>query len=198
MRWPPPVALENGDVIWAQQQRPLDPKGLSLPATPVQRFTSYGQAFDWCRVADLPEKCADGWLLNRLPKGATKSMPERATVRLPGELRHVVRGGMPRPWFQTLFRAPDNAIWAVQYDVRLENGVTLAAYGRPGTPRPFRVQPCRRRRAAVQGNAGAGGAGGFHGRALTPGYPRLVRTVFGGGEVALEEDRLGRWGHMSA
>jgi len=117
-----PLILDNGDAIWAQQQKALDPKGLALPAKPVHRFTSYGHTFDWYRVADLPPECADGWLLNRLAKGATQPTRERATVRLPGELRHVSEGVMPRPWFQTLFRAPDDAIWAVQYEVRLVDG----------------------------------------------------------------------------
>jgi hypothetical protein len=117
----PPLRLPNGDAIWVVQQRPLDAAGLKLPAQPVGRVFNY-QDFAFYRVADLPAECADGWHLMRLPAGGTEPRKERAAVRLPGELRCVTEGVMPRPWLQTLFLAPDGSIWAVQYDTRLVDG----------------------------------------------------------------------------
>ena len=118
----PPLRLPNGDLVWAQQQRPLKAKDLKLPEKPFGQFISYGHTFDWYRVQDLPPECADGWILRRLPAGAAQAREERANVRLPGEMRCVTEGVLPRPWLQTLFLAPDGAIWAVQYDTRLVSG----------------------------------------------------------------------------
>jgi len=118
----PPLRLPNGDLVWAQQQRPLKATDLKLPEKPFGQFISYGHTFDWYRVQDLPPECADGWILRRLSAGAAQAREERANVRLPGEMRCVTEGVLPRPWLQTLFLAPDGAIWAVQYDTRLVNG----------------------------------------------------------------------------
>jgi hypothetical protein len=109
-------------MIRAQQQRPLLAARLQLPEKPFGTFRAYGGTFDWYRVGDLPAECADGWLLDRLPAGAEDPVRERAIVRLPGELRSVTEGVMPRPWLQTLFLAPDNSVWAVQYDNRAIDG----------------------------------------------------------------------------
>ena len=118
----PPLRLPNGDLIWARQERPLKTTDLKLPAQPIGHFVNYGHRMDWYRVEDLLPECADGWILSRQPAKATQSTDERVKVRLPGELRHVTEGVMPRPWLQTLFLAPDGAVWAVQYDNRLVNG----------------------------------------------------------------------------
>jgi len=118
----PPLRLPNGDLIWARQERPLKTTDLKLPAQPIGHFVNYGHRMDWYRVEDLSPECADGWILSRQPAKATQSTDERVKVRLPGELRHVTEGVMPRSWLQTLFLAPDGTVWAVQYDNRLVNG----------------------------------------------------------------------------
>lgn len=115
----PPLRLPDGDLIWVEQQRPLDAATLHLPAKPFASSVSYGHLREIYRVEDLPDECLDGWWLNRLPAGATTPVRERASVRLPGEIRTVTEGVMPRPWLQTLFLAPDDAIWAVQYGSRV-------------------------------------------------------------------------------
>jgi hypothetical protein len=117
----PPLRLPNGDTIWAVQQRPLEVASLKLPVEPIGRFSNYTDVA-YYRIADLPPECADGWYLMRLPAGGVAPRKERATVRLPGELRCVTERVMPRPWLQTLFLAPDRSIWAVQYDTRLADG----------------------------------------------------------------------------
>lgn len=114
----PPLLLPNGDTIWAVQQRPLEVAGLKLPMEPIGRFANY-TLVAYYRIADLPPACADGWYLMRQTAGGVAPRKERATVRLPGELRCVTERVMPRPWLQTLFLAPDRSIWAVQYDTRL-------------------------------------------------------------------------------
>ncbi len=117
----PPLRLPNGDAIWTLQQKSLEASALKLPAEPVGRFRNY-QDFAYYRLEDLPAECGDGRYLMRLPAGGGPPRKEKATVRLPGELRGVTERVMPRPWLQTLFLAPDRSIWAVQYDTRLGDG----------------------------------------------------------------------------
>jgi hypothetical protein len=119
----PPLLLPTGDRIWACQQRPLEAAGLTLPERPFARFVSYDKPFDFYRTADLSPEYLDGWQLYRLAAGADEPTLERATVRLPGEIRYVAEGVLRRPWFQTLVLAPDGAVWAIQYENRIVDGV---------------------------------------------------------------------------
>ena len=113
------VQLPNGDRLQAKPLRSLPVAGLKLPAAPLAVYTSYGQQRSVYRVEDLPEACAAGWILRRLPAGATQWVEERATVRLPGEVRTVSEGVIPLPWlFPQFVVAPNGSLLAVNYTLR--------------------------------------------------------------------------------
>ena len=113
------VRLPNGDRLQAKPLRSLPVAGLKLPAAPIAEYASYGQRRAVYRVEDLPEACAAGWILRRLPAGATQWVEERATVRLPGEVRTVSEGVMPLPWlFPQFVVAPNGSLLAVNYTLR--------------------------------------------------------------------------------
>ena len=113
------MRLPNGDRLQAKPLRSLPVAGLKLPAAPLAEYTSYGQQRLVYRVEDLPEACAAGWILRRLPAGATQWVEERATVHLPGEVRTVSEGVMPLPWlFPQFVVAPDGSLLAVNYTLR--------------------------------------------------------------------------------
>jgi hypothetical protein len=115
----PSVLLSNGDRLKVKTLRPRKASELRLPDKPFAQVINYGLPTAVYRVQDLPAECAAGWMLWRLPAGHTKWREERATVRLPGEVRCVSEGVMWFPWlFPQMVVAPDGALWAVSYTLR--------------------------------------------------------------------------------
>jgi hypothetical protein len=113
------VLLPNGDRLQVKTLRSRKASELRLPKQPFAQYTSYGLLNTVYRVEDLPVECAAGWMLQRLPAGHTQWQEERATVRLPGEVRVVVEGVMWFPWlFPQMVVAPDGALWSVNYTLR--------------------------------------------------------------------------------
>lgn len=115
-----PVVLANGERIAMKMCRPLQVAGIKLPA-------SIGTSTSGCayyRIEDLPPECRDGWRLCRYPAGGGEPKEEKAVVRLPGELRYVVEGVMPLPWWagHRLLLAPDGAVWAFTEECRIVDG----------------------------------------------------------------------------
>ena len=110
------VLLPNGDRLQAKTLCSRKASELRLPDKPFAEYTSYGQPRAVYRLEDLPADCAAGWMLQRLPAGRTQWQEERATVRLPGEVRIVANDVMWFPWlFPQLIVAPDGALLAVNY-----------------------------------------------------------------------------------
>jgi hypothetical protein len=115
-----PVVLPNGERLAMKMCRPLQVAGLRLP-------DSIGTSTLGCayyRIEDLPPECRDGWRLWRYPAGGGAPTEEKAVVRLPGELRYVVEGVMPFPWWagHRLLLAPDGAVWAFTEECRTVDG----------------------------------------------------------------------------
>lgn len=116
------VSLANGDRIMAKVLRSRKASELALPVKPFASYLSYGQPVQIYRPEDLPKECLDGWRLYRLPKGKAQWVEEQARVDLPGQVRRVVEGVMPFPWFCQLYVASDGSQWAAHYDRRIVNG----------------------------------------------------------------------------
>jgi hypothetical protein len=117
--WDVSVLLPNGDRLQVKTLRPRKASELRLPEKPFAQYVSYGIGNAIYRVEDLPAECAAGWMLQRLPAGKTQWQEERATVRLPGEVRTVAEGVMWFPWLAPqMVVAPDGALWAVNYTLR--------------------------------------------------------------------------------
>jgi len=119
-----PIGLANGERIQIKMLSPLNANTLRLPDRPVGHFMCYGQSFDHYRLEDLAPEARDGWWLYRFPSDTSAPVEERATMRIPGELRVVTEGVLPPPWWtgHRLLLAPDNAVWAVGEDCRIVRG----------------------------------------------------------------------------
>jgi len=65
-----------------------------------------------------------GWRFARLRAGGTEWREESATVRIPGEVRHVVEGVLVFPWLyqERIQIAPDGSLWAPLHLRRIESG----------------------------------------------------------------------------
>jgi len=118
-----PLSLSNGEKIQIKMLPPLKADTLQLPAEPVGKMGSYS-SFTYYRLADLPPAAREGWRLYRFAKGDADPVEEQATIRLPGELRHVTEDVLPPPWGtgHRLLRAPDDAVWAIGEDCRIVDG----------------------------------------------------------------------------
>ena len=119
----PPVHLPNGDVLLARQLRSLPVAQVALPPEPLAIFPTHAVTHAYYRVEDLPENGRDGWRLYRKSVGRDEFVEEAAHVNLPGEVRCVTEGCLTFPWFQEMFLAPDGAVWSVNYDHRIVDGV---------------------------------------------------------------------------
>lgn len=127
----PPLLLANGERIQIKMLPPIKADSLQLPVEPVGKFVCYGHTFAYYRPADLPATARDGWQLYRFTKDGTAPVEERATMRLPGELRVVTEGVLPPPWYtgHRLLRAPDDAVWAIGEDCRVVDGKFSGKWG---------------------------------------------------------------------
>lgn len=126
-----PLHLANGERIQIKMLPPLKADSLQLPNEPVGQFVCYGHTFAYYRPADLPAVARDGWQLYRFTKDGAAPVEEQATMRLPGELRVVTEGVLPRPWYtgHRLLRAPDDAVWAIGEDCRVVDGAFRGKWG---------------------------------------------------------------------
>ena len=117
----PPLRLSNGERIQIKMLPALPASMVSLPATPAGAFTCYGHARTFYRPEHLSPEARDGWHLYRFAGDDAPPLEERATMRLPGELRVVTEGVLPRPWGtgHRLLRAPDDTVWAIGNDCRM-------------------------------------------------------------------------------
>lgn len=122
--WSAPLVLPDGERIGIKSLTSLKVGEIKLPANPAGLFASYGHLHSYYRPEDLSPECRDGWWLYRIPAGAGEPKEEKAMVRLPGEMRYVVEGVLPRPWSpgHRLLLAPDGAIWAFGEDIRMVGG----------------------------------------------------------------------------
>jgi hypothetical protein len=122
--WSAPLELPNGDRLGIKSLASLKSSDIKLPANPLGLHASYGNIHTYYRPEDLPPECRDGWWLYRQAAGAKEPVEEKAVVRLPGELRYVVEGVLPRPWTpgHRMRLAPDGSIWAFGEDVRMVGG----------------------------------------------------------------------------
>jgi hypothetical protein len=117
--WDVSVPLPNGDRLKVKTLRSRKTSELRLPEKPFAQSISYGHIISVYRLEDLPAECAAGWIVERLPAGQAQWREERATVRLPGEVREVTEGVMWFPWLSPqMVVAPDGALWSVNYTIR--------------------------------------------------------------------------------
>jgi hypothetical protein len=120
----PPLRLANGERIAIKMLRSLKSDTLRFPDKPVGQFTCYGNKFTYYRIEDLPPAARDGWWLYRFAKDDAPPVEERATMRIPGELRVMTEEVLPPPWYtgHRLLCATDNAVWAFGEDCRVVDG----------------------------------------------------------------------------
>lgn len=119
-----PLRLANGERIQIKMLPALQADTLSLPVESVGEFTCYGHMCTFYHPEDLPPEARDGWHLYRFANDNALPVEERAKMRLPGELRVVTEGVLPRPWGtgHRLLRAPDDTVWAIGESGRITNG----------------------------------------------------------------------------
>lgn len=143
------VLLPNGDRLQPVQRPARRAEEFDLPDSVCDYVCCWGYPRSLYRAEDLPPELNE-WRFRRLPAGESEWVEEVADMRIPNQLRHVVRendflnpdargrtpadgvieqireGPLPTPFLWGKLRvAPDESLWAVTYDVRLHNGVPL-------------------------------------------------------------------------
>ena len=133
------LLLANGDRLRTIALRSRPVAGLTLPQPFAMTKGSYGTTYHVFRLEDLPDEMRDGWHFSRLRAGQTEWQEEKATVSKPGEIRYVAVEPSPGakatglapdltggvfvfPWAWRLRRAPDGALWDMNYGLRAPGG----------------------------------------------------------------------------
>jgi len=134
------VLLPNGDRLQPVQRPSRTAAELDLPKSVCDFVCSFRFPRSLYRADELPAELSE-WRFRRLPAGKMEWVEEVATMRIPDQLRSVIQedargatpgvggieqvtsGVLPTPFLWGKMRvAPDESLWAVTYDWRLQDG----------------------------------------------------------------------------
>lgn len=139
------LLLPNGDRLQPVQRPARRAEEFDLPKSVCDYVCGFQFPRSLYRAADLPAELNE-WCFRRLAAGTSEWVEEIADMRIPDQLRCVIQedargarpgiggigqvrqGPLPTPFLWGKMRvAPDGALWAVTYEVRLQSGRPLYA-----------------------------------------------------------------------
>jgi hypothetical protein len=137
------VLLPNGDRLQPVQRPARRAEDFDLPKSVCDYVCSFQFPQSLYRAEELPAELNE-WRFRRLPTGQSEWIEEVADMRIPDQLRCVIRedargappgiggieqvrqGPLPTPFLWGKIRvAPDGSLWAATYALRLQDGKPL-------------------------------------------------------------------------